>query len=63
VAFGIDSDEIVRKDPFNRRGVARRDGFRPLPFTLEDVALRFLVIFLHAAMAKAEYSDNRQNAF
>ena len=62
-AFGIDSDEIVSKDPFNRRGVARRDGFRPLPFAVEDVALRFFLIFLLAAIAKAEYSDNRQNAF
>ena len=55
--------KIVSKDAFTRRGVARRDGFRPLAFAVEDVALRFLVIFLLAAMAKAEYSDNRQNAF
>ena len=37
--------------------------FCPLAFAVEDVALRFLVIFLNAAMAKAEYSNNRQNAF
>ena len=62
-AFGIDSDKIVSEDVFNCRRVTGGDRFRPLPFTVEDVALRFFLIFLHAAMAKAEHSDNRQSAF
>jgi hypothetical protein len=50
MALGIYPDKILRKDPFNRRGVAGRDGFRPLPLLLENVALGIFLIFLLAAI-------------
>jgi hypothetical protein len=62
VALGIDPDEIVSKNTFNRQRVACGDRFRPLPFALQDVALRFFLIFLLAAIAKAKDSENGQGA-
>src|SRR5262245_45904072 len=61
--FWIDSDKIVSEDAFNCRHVAGRDRFRPLPFAVEDVALRFFLTFLLAAIAETEHTENRQGAF
>src|SRR5262249_3415193 len=62
VSFGIDSDEIVSQNAFNCRSVACGDRFRPLPFAFEDVTLRFFLIFVRAAIAKAKNTENGQGA-
>jgi len=48
----IDADEIVGKDALNDSRVAAGDRFRPLTFTLDDVALCFLLIVMSGGLAK-----------